>query len=337
MQNLPSVNDGARHALRDKNAVTLGKISSSAGIALLAVLAAAASLFILHGINAAHATVRLDKLALPRHKRCSRGLRGTSQQSSHHHGGGAKGKSLDNVAHVLNTTVSDARHAEACGETADGVHSGGLRPTNGHDLLSDACRSTAHTNTKAVDAGGDERGGLLSGDDVASNDIKLRKLGLDPLDHLDLIHAVALRAIQNHNIETSVDQQLQPKFVLRTGADSRSAQKLLAVWLLGGQWEVLILGQIGAGDHGNKVEIFVHDWKLALFALSQDLICLHKSDTVGRSHEFRDHDISDCNVVVVLELKIAIGDNAQQRGAEFTVLYRRANTVRSIPNFGFVQ
>lgn len=312
--------NGTRDTLGNEDAVTLGEVAGSTSVAGLAVLAATAGLLVLHGVDAAHATVGLDELTLARDERSTGRLGGTGEETTHHDGGGAKGKTLDDVADVLDTAVGDAGDAEAGSEGADSVDGSSLGSANGHDLLGDAGRAGAHTNAETVNASGDERSGLLTSDDVSANHIKVRELGLAPLDHLDLVHGVTLGAVQDGNVEASLDELGQTDLVLGAGADSGSAEELLALGQLGGQGEVLVLGQVGARDHGNQVEGLVDNGELALLGLGQDLVSFGEGDAVGSGDEVGDHDIGDGGVHIVLELKVAVGDNTKELGSELAVL-----------------
>lgn len=148
--------NGTRDTLGNEDAVALGEVAGSTSVAGLAVLAATTSLLVLHGVDAAHATVGLNKLTLARDERSTGGLGGTGKKTTHHNGGGAKGEALDDVADVLDTTIGDAGDAEAGSEGADGVDSSSLGAADGHNLLGDAGRAGAHTNAETINAGGDE-------------------------------------------------------------------------------------------------------------------------------------------------------------------------------------
>ena len=76
--------DGTRDTLSNEHAVTLGEVTGSTSVALLAVLATVASLLVLHGIDAAHATVGLDQLTLARNEGGTGRLGGTSKKTTHH-------------------------------------------------------------------------------------------------------------------------------------------------------------------------------------------------------------------------------------------------------------
>lgn len=316
-----TVSDGTGDTLSNKDAVTLRKVTGSSGVALLAVLATTASLLVLHGVNAAHATVGLDQLTLAGDKRGTGRLGGTSQQATHHDGGGAKGKTLDDVANVLYTTIGNARNTKLGSEVADTVHSSGLRTADSHDFLGDTSGTATHTNTQAVDTSGNQRGSLLAGDNVTTNDVEVRELSFAPLDHLDLVHAVTLRAVKDDNVEASVNKLLETGFIFGSGTNSSGAKKLLAGRQLRGEGEVLVLGQIGAGDHGDQVGVLVNNGQLALSGLGQDLVGFGQGDTVGSGDEVGDHDFRHGYGGIVFELEVTVGDNTEKLGTELSVLY----------------
>lgn len=309
---VPSVSDGSRDTLGNQDAVALGKVTSGASVALLALLATIASLLVLHGVNAAHTTVRLDQLALSGNEGGTRRLGGTGQKTAHHNSGSTQGEALDDVANVLDTTIGDTRNAEASGKSTDGVDGGSLRTADSHDFLGNASRSAAHANTEAISTGSDETSSLLTGNDVATNNIELRELVLAPLDHVNLVHAVTLGAVEDNNVKASVNQALETDLVLGAGTNGSSAEKLLAVGQLGGQGEVLVFGQVGARDHGDEVEVLVNNRQLALLRLGKDLVRLGKSDTVGSGDQVGNHDAGYGHLGVVLELDVTVGDDTKQ-------------------------
>lgn len=315
------MSNGARNTLSYENAVTLREVTSGTSVALLAVLATISSLLVLHGVNAAHASVGLDQLALARDERSARRLGGTSQEATHHDCGSAQSKTLDDVTDVLNTAISDARNAESSGEAADAVDSSSLRTTNSHNLLGNAGRATTHTNSETINTSSNERSSLLSSDDVSADDIEIRELSLDPLDHLNLVHAVTLRAVEDNDIKTSVNKLVETDLVLRASTNGSGAEKLLAVGELGGKGEVLVLGQIGARDHRDKVEVLVDDGELALLRLGQDLVGLDEGDAVGGGDKVGDHDLGNGLADVLLELKVSVGNDTEELGTELSVLY----------------
>jgi len=98
---------------------------------------------------------------------------------------------------------------------------------DGHDLLGNASRASTHTDTKTINTGLDQLGGLLTSDDVATNDIKLGEVLLDPADHLKLEDAVALGAVKDDNVEASLNKRGETLLVVRAGANGCGSEKLL--------------------------------------------------------------------------------------------------------------
>jgi hypothetical protein len=316
-----SVSHGTRNTLSDQNAVTLREVTSSSSVALLAVLATVAGLLVLHGVDAAHASVSLDKLTLARDERSTGRLGGTSQETTHHDGRGTKGKTLDDVTNVLDTTVSDTRNAKASSESADTVDSSSLGTADSHNLLGDTGRTTTHTDSETINTSSDQRSSLLSGHDVSANDIDVRELLLNPLDHLDLVHTVTLGAVQDNDVETGLNELLETKLVLRASTNSSSTEELLAIGKLGGIREMLVLGQIGTRDHRNEVGVLVDDRELALLGLGKDLVGFEESDGLRSSDKVLNHDIGDRLVKVLLELKVSVGNNTNKLGAKLAILW----------------
>jgi hypothetical protein len=315
-----SVSHSTRNTLSDQDAVTLREVTSSSGVALLAILATVASLLVLHGVDAAHASVSLDKLTLARDERSTGRLGGTSQETTHHDSRGTKGKTLDDVANVLDTTVGDTRNAKTSSESADAVDGSSLRTADSHDFLGDTSGTTAHTNSETINTSSDQRSSLLSGHDVSANDVDAREFLLNPLDHLNLVHAVTLGAVQDNDIETSLNELLEAKLVLRASTNSSSTEELLAVGKLGSIGEMLVLGQVGTRDHRDEVGVLVDDRELALLGLGKDLVGFEESDGLWSSDKVLNHDIRDGLVKVLFELKVSVGNNTNKLGSKLAIL-----------------
>ena len=316
-----SVSDSARDTLGNEDAVTLREVTSGTSVALLGVLATATGLLVLHGVDGTHAAVSLDELTLTGDERGTGRLGGAGKETTHHDGGGTKSEALDDVANVLDTTIGDARNTEASGERGNVVDGSSLGTANSHDLLGNAGRARAHADTETVNASSDQSSSLLTSNDVSADDIEVRELLLDPLDHLDLVHGVTLRAVKDNNVEASIDELAETVLVLGTGADSSGADELLGILALGGKGEVKVLGKIGARDHGDKVAVLVNDGELALLGLGKDLVGLEKIDTSGSGDQVSNHDLRNGLVKVSLELDVAVGDDANELGANVAGFY----------------
>lgn len=315
-----TVGNGTRDTLSNKDRVALREVAGGTGVGLLGVLGTSAGLLVLHGVDGAHTTVSLDELALAGDEGGSWGFGGTGEETTHHDGGGTEGETLDDVANVLDTTVGHTWNAEAGSESGNLVDGSGLWATDSHNLLGDAGRAGAHTDTETVNAGGDEGGGLVTGNDVSADNLEIWEGGLDPLDHLDLVHGVTLGGVEDDDIKTGIDKLLQTDLVLWAGADSGGADELLGIWELGGVWEVEVLGQIGAGDHGDEVAGGIDDWELALLGLGEDSVGLGEGGALWCSDELSDHDGGDWLLEVLLELDVTVGDDTDELGAELSIL-----------------
>ena len=74
-------------------------------------------------------------------------------------------------------------------------------------LLGGANRTNAHPNAQRVDSGGDEIGRLPSRHHVAAHDVDVGVLGLDVLDHLVLVHRVALRGVDHDYVGARLNKE----------------------------------------------------------------------------------------------------------------------------------
>lgn len=229
------VQHAPRHPLGDEEPVALTEVPGRPGVRLLRRLRHGAGLLVLHGVDAAHAPVRLDELALAADKVVARRLRRASKQAPHHHRARAQREALDNVSHVLDPAVGDAGDAEPGGEARHVEDGCGLGSAHGHDFLRYARRAGTHADPEPVDAGGDQGSGLRDGDDVAANHVEIWVLSLYVFDHFDLEDGIALRGIEDDDVETGVCELFQSIFILWSGADGRGADELLRVWELGGE------------------------------------------------------------------------------------------------------
>ncbi|KAI3492777.1 hypothetical protein L1887_42574 [Cichorium endivia] len=286
---------GARHALSHLDGVALGKVALRRGVLvggelvrLGSALARGASdlalLLVLHGLDGAHATVALEALAVAVEVVAGR-LGGAGKQTAHHDGAGTERERLGNVAHVRDAAVGNDGHAELGGELGDGVHGGTLGTADGHDLLGDADGAGAHADTQSVGTRSDEAGRLLTRHNVAGDDVNVREGGLDPLDHLDLVHRVALRRVEDDHIQAGLDEQRETLAVRGTRADGGGAVELLAVRALACEREVLVLEQVGAGEQRDEAALGIDNGQLALLAVAQDGVGLLERDALRGGDE----------------------------------------------------
>lgn len=109
-----------------------------------------------------------------------------------YHSRSSDAESLHDMARRRNATIGNAWHAKLSGDARDIVNGGGLRAAHSTHFLSRADGSTAHTHAQTVHARLNEVVGLPGSDHVATDELNVRVGGLDVLDHVDLVHGVAL-------------------------------------------------------------------------------------------------------------------------------------------------
>lgn len=318
-----AVEHGTGDTLGNEQLVALREVAGSTGIAGLGVVGvggANTGLLVLHGVDGAHTAVGLDELALAGDEVLTWRLGGTGEETAHHDGGGAEGETLDDVANVLNTTVGDTWNAEACSESGDAVDRCGLWATDGHDLLGNAGRAGAHTDTQTVDTSLDEGGSLLTGNDIATNDIQAWVGGLDVADHIQLEDRVTLGRVEDDNVKASLNKLGQTLAVIWAGTDGGSSDQLLGLWQLGGKGVVDVLHQVGAGEEGDKVVVLVDNWELALLRLGEDGVGLGESDASLSSDKVGGHGLGDRVGGIIVELEITRSDDTNKLGAKGAVL-----------------
>lgn len=315
-----TVKNGTSDTLSNQDTVLLREVTGSTSVAGLAVLGTSASLLVLHGGDTAHTTVGLDELTLLAHEVLARRLGGTGKETSHHDSGGTHSQTLDDVTNVLDTTVSNARNTEASGESGDAADSNGLGTANSHDLLGDASTTAAHANSQAIDTSSNQGCGLLTSNNVTTDNVDLGEVLLDPLDHLNLVHAVTLAAVQDNNVETSINKELESGLVLLTGTNGSSGDELLGLGELGGEGVVEVLHQIAAGQQGDEVAVLIDNGELALLGGTEDLVSLGQGGASGGSDEVSGHDGGDGVIKVAVELDVTGSDNTNKLGAEGSVL-----------------
>lgn len=318
-----TVQDGASDTLGDQDARVLREVASStsiAGLVGLGVLAVTAGLLVLHGGDTAHTTVRLDKLTLVANEVLAGGLGGTGEETTHHDSAGAKGQTLDDVTDVLDTTVGNARNAEASSKRRDAADGSSLRTADSHDLLGNASTTGTHANSQAIGTSSNKQSSLLLGDNVTSDNVDLRELLLDVLEHVELVHAAAVAGIQDNNVQTSLNEQLEAVLILLTGTDSGSTDKLLGVGELRSQRVVEVLHEIRAGKEGDKVARGINDGQLALLGAAKHLVGLGEGSTSRGSDQVSGHDGSDRLIKVLVELDVPGSNHANQLGAKGSVL-----------------
>jgi hypothetical protein len=264
----------------------------------------------------AHAAVGLDALALVVKVLAGR-LGRPREEAAHHDRAGAERERLDDVADVADAAVRDDGDAKVGRELRDGVHGGRLRATDGHDLLRDADAARAHADAEPVRARADELRGLLARDDVAGDHVERGERRLAPAHHVELEHAVPLRAVEHDDVEPRGHQRGEPLAVRRPRADRRRGVQLLRVRALARERVRLVLEQVRARDERRERAGRVDDRELALLGRAQDRVRLGQRHARPRSDELRRHHVPKQRRGR-LELDVPVRHNPEQLAADLS-------------------
>ena len=197
------------------------------GRARLAFLEVAVRRALLHRADRAHAAVALVGAALVQDD-LARRLFGAGEGAAHHHGVGAGGDRLGEVARVAHAAVGDQRHAAAGERLGDGVDRHDLRHADAGDDARGADRARADADLDRVGAGLDQRQRGGAGGDVAADDVDVREVALDPAHALDDAGAVAVRGVDDDDVDAGAHEQLDALLGALADAD-RGADAQLAV------------------------------------------------------------------------------------------------------------
>lgn len=292
------VNDRAGDTLRDLDLLVLTKVSRVGALE--------------HGVNGAHTAVLLQTHAVLE-EIFTGSLLGTSKHGPHHHCRGTKSEGLDDVTSVADTTISNARNTILAGIGTHVVHSRGLGTAHGTHLLGSANRARAHANAETVHTGLNKVMSLKLGDDVATNDLKLRELLLDPSNHLDLVGGVTLGGVDDDNVDADLNELLHAEAVRGTGGNGGTDQEAL-VAVLGGVREGLILEEIGAGHEGDELAVLVNNGELGLLGRVEEAVALTNRHVLSADDKALDlgHNVSDANLAVLEEVNVTVSHNADE-------------------------
>lgn len=197
------------------------------------------------------------------------------------------------------------------GELRNGVHSGTLGPTDGHDLLGDTNGTGTHTNPQAIGTGSDQLSSLFPSNDVTSNDVDLGVSLFDPLNELDLVDRVTLGGVEYNNVEASLSKKLEPVFVTWSSTDGSTAVELLALGNFAGVRIILVFEKVRAGDKGDEMAVGVNDRELALFSLTQETVGLLEGDRRRAGDNFSSHNRLDGSLSV-LKLNVPTSNNTKE-------------------------
>ena len=86
-----------------------------------------------------------------------------------------------------------------------------------------------------------------------------------------------------------------------------------------------VLHQVGAGEEGGEVAICVDDGELALLAGGKDGIGVRKGNALGSGDQVGGHDLDQGDSIVLEELDVSHGNDANEFGGHFTILYNNVS------------
>ena len=308
----------------DRAADTLGYLELVGLVVEVPVHGRALGVLAVHRLDGAHAAVLLQPDAVVEEVLAGR-LGGAGQQRAHHDRARADAEGLDDVADGLDAAVGDDGHAVARRVLGDLVDGRRLGAAHRHHLLRDADGPGAHAHAQPVGAGLDEVARLRHADHVAGHHLELRVRRLYVLDHLDLVDRVALRGVQDDDVDPGLDQLPQPQLVGLARPHGGPDEQLL-VPVLGGVGVAAVLLQVGPRHQRDELALVVDDGQLALLRLLEDGVGLPEGDAGLRGDQLIQprHDRLELDALlagrVVEEVDVARRHDAEQLAAELAVL-----------------
>mmetsp|Transcript_8410 Transcript_8410/g.38241 ORF Transcript_8410/g.38241 Transcript_8410/m.38241 type:complete len:331 (+) Transcript_8410:1393-2385(+) len=245
---------GAAHALRHLEVAALAEVASVGALR--------------HGVEGTHAAVLLHAHAVVVEV-LTRGLGGTREHGAAHRDGGSEGERLGDVARVLDAAVGDDGNAKLRREVGALVDGGRLAAAHRAHLLRGADGAGTHADAESVGASLEEPLRLELGHDVTADDVELGDVRLEPLDHLNLVHGVALGGVEDDHVHTLRGESLGALLVRRAGADRGAAEEaalLVERGRAGGREELLRLDR-RAGHQAHELALVVDHRELTLLGL----------------------------------------------------------------------
>ena len=267
---------------------------------------------LLHGSQRTHAAVALVRTALVQLGLARRFL-GTGQQAANHDGRGTGGQRLADVARVADATVGDQRDAvlQRFGHQVDG---GDLRHADAGDDARGADRARADADLHCVRAAVQQRQCGFAGADVATDDLHVREVLLDPADAVQHALRVAVRGIHHDHVHAGGDQRFHAAIGIATHADG-SADQQAGRQILGSVREVGVLLDVLDGDQATQFErIIDHQHLFDAVAVQQLQHFIRRGAFLDRDQAILlGHDVADRIVQLGLEAHVAVGHDAGQQ------------------------
>jgi hypothetical protein len=174
-----------------------------------------------------------------------------------------------------------------------------------------ADRAGPDADLDRVDPGVDQRLRRLCRDDVAGNQLQLRMGRADPLDGRDHAARVAVRGVDDDDIDARLRERSDAVQRVRRGADSRTDPEA-PVLVLAGTREVARLLDVLDGDHAAQPPPGVHHQHLLDPVAMQEQqhflarrVLAHRDELLARSHDLRHRQVE-----LLLEADVAVRDDA---------------------------
>src|SRR5690606_2207256 len=268
-----------------------------------------------HGAQAAHAAVRLVRTALIQHH-FARRLFGAGKHAAHHDGVRACRDGLGDVAREAHAAVRDQRHAGAFqrfGHVGDG---GDLGYAHTGNDAGGADRTRADADLDGVGACFDQRTCGFARGDVSAHDLDVGIVLLDPAHALDHALRMAMRGIDDDDID-ACGNQLLDTFLGAVTYANRGADAQLAVRILAGIGVGCVLVDVLDGHQAAQFELIVHDQHAFQAVLVHQCLGLVQAGTfLDRDQSLaRRHDAADGLVQALLEAQVAVGDDTDHLAA----------------------
>src|SRR5690606_10610367 len=265
-----------------------------------------------HRTDRTHAAIRLVRPALEQLDGTGRLLR-AGEQAADHRRVRAGDDGLRDIARIADAAVRDHGHARALQRFSDLGDGRDLRHTDARDDARRADRARPDADLDAVDSGLDERVRRLGRHDVARDELQARMVLLDRADALEHAARVAVRSVDDDDVDARVDEQRDALLGVDTGADGRAdAQRTIRV--LAGVRVIVRLLNVLDGDHAAQPKRLVDDEHLLDTVLVQQALnfFLARAFLHGDEPLLRRHDGRDRRLELRFETPVAVRDDADE-------------------------
>ena len=216
---------------------------------------------LLHGTNAAHATIAFVTASLVKND-FARCFFGTCEHATHHNARCACRNRFGNVTAVANAAIGNQRHTRALQGHGDVVNGSDLGHAHtGHDA-GGANRAGANAYLHTVRTRLDQGQGGSAGGDIAAHHINMRVIFFHPANPLDHAVAVTVSGVHHDGVHTGFDQSRDALLGARANTHS-SAYAQASRWVASSVGKAGLLGDVFDGDEAFELKSVI-DHKQAL-------------------------------------------------------------------------